>query len=82
MSAIVARSHETQPPTSACRGQTQVIERQDGVRSCGDVLDVHQARRDALWVEPAKQVSPVAVGEEVPDLHRRKLHPGGGVMLD
>jgi hypothetical protein len=52
------------------------------VRSCRDIFDVHHARRDALWVEPAEQVSPVAVGEEVPDLHRRKLHPGGGVILD
>lgn len=42
------------------------------MRSCRDVLDVHHARRDALWVEPAKQVSPVTVGEEVSDLHRRK----------
>ena len=52
------------------------------MRSCRDVFDVHHARRDALWVEPAEQVSPVAVGEEVPDLHGRKLHPGGGVILD
>jgi hypothetical protein len=50
------------------------------VRSCHDVLDVHHARRDTLRIEPAQQIPPAIVYEEVPDLHRRKSNMAAGVL--